>query len=91
VDFSKLFRLLKLERLKKFSFTDTKKQIEDVDIRALVKSCPNINYLDFSNVSSIDNYLLSMAIPGLPMLETFILNRNVSVNNEVFIYLAKHS
>jgi len=71
-------------------FTDTK-IIEDVDIRALVKSCPNINHLDFSNVSSMDNYLLSMVIPGLPQLETFILNQNTSVNNEVFIYLAKHS
>jgi hypothetical protein len=50
VDFSKLFRILSLPKLKKFVFTDTKKSIEDVDIRALIKACPNISYLDFSNV-----------------------------------------
>lgn len=73
IDFSKLFRKLALPDLKKFGFTNTRKVIEDVDMRALVKACPNLTYLDFSNVSSINNYLMTICIPGLPSLETFIL------------------
>ena len=62
-----------------------------MDVRALVKACPGITYLDLSNVSTIDNYLISLLLPHLPLLEIFILKRNIKVNNEIFIYLAKHS
>ena len=80
-----------MPNLKKFAFTDSKKVIEDVDIRAFIKACPNITHLDFSNTTSINNYLLSICLPGLPSLETFILRKNIAVNNEIFIFLAKHS
>jgi hypothetical protein len=66
VDFSKLFRKLELPELTNFSFTETKKVIQDVDIRCLVTSCPNITYLNLSSVPSIDNNLLLMALKELP-------------------------
>jgi hypothetical protein len=88
IDFAKLFRTLKLPQLKKLVFTDTKKLIEDVDMRALVVSCKGITHLNFTHVSSLDNELIKMAIEGLPLLDTFILLRNINVNNEIFIYLA---
>mmetsp|Transcript_25789 Transcript_25789/g.19469 ORF Transcript_25789/g.19469 Transcript_25789/m.19469 type:complete len:173 (+) Transcript_25789:517-1035(+) len=41
-----------------------------------------------TQVPSIGNELVKMAVEGLPQLETFILLKNVTVNNEIFIYLA---
>jgi hypothetical protein len=88
IDFSKLFRTIKLPKLEKFIFTNTKKIIQDVDIRALVESCPNIVHLDLSSVGALDNRLVGKALERLPKLETFVLLRNTRVNYEVFLVLA---
>ena len=88
IDFSKLFRTLKLPLLEKFVFTCTKKVIQDVDIRSLIEGCPHIRHLDLSNIPSIDNRLISKALEKLPLLDTFILLRNTKVNYEVFISLS---
>jgi len=57
VDFAKLFRSVKLLNLWRFTYLDSKKPIDNVDIRALVKACPNIRHLDLSNIPSINNNL----------------------------------
>lgn len=90
IDFSKLFRATKLPNLRKFVFTNSKKSIQDVDIRSLVEGCPNLTYLDLSNIPSIDNRLICKAVEKLPKLETFILLKNVKANYEIFGALSSH-
>ena len=88
IDFSKLFRTIKLVYLQKFIFTDTKKIIQDVDVRSFVEACPNITHLDLSAVPSIDNKLISKVLEKLPKLESFVLLKNTNVNYEIFLVLS---
>ena len=89
VDFTKLFRNLTLSTLRKLKFTNTKKLIEDVDIRALVVATPNLVSLDLSGIPSMTNSLVEMVCKGLPKIEEFILLRNTKVTNDVFVFFGK--
>ena len=88
IDFSKMFRTLRLPTLEKFVFTDTKKVIQDVDIRSLIEGCPNIKYLDLSNIPAVDNRLITKALEKLNQIETFKLLKNTKVNYEIFLALS---